>query len=98
MTRVKELLADAAVVDVLRLRALRNGLVHLGLSDVPSRAFDSPDPFGAVVEYYTMGRTLLDVNESVGLALHRLAQVLTEWLLTPSLGARGFVELLRPPS
>jgi hypothetical protein len=97
-TRVNTLLTDPAVADVLGLRALRNGLVHLGLSDVPQTAFESSAPFDAVVEHYARGRSFFDVDDTVGRALHVLAEELTEWLLTPKADGVGFAALLRPPA
>lgn len=98
LARVNAMLTTPAVVDVLGLRALRNGLVHLGMSDVPAAAFDSPDPLPAVVRYYSSGRTYAVIDETVRKALAHINDELTGWLLTPTPHGVGLHGLLRPPS
>lgn len=96
--RVDALLSEASVVEVLGMRALRNGLVHLGLSDVPESAFASPDPFGSVVAYYAAGHSYAEVQQVVDRAVARLHAQLTDWLLTPSQGRAGIIGITRAPA
>lgn len=97
-TRVDSMLADAALVEVVGMRALRNGLVHLGLSDVPEVAFASPDPWGSVIGHYTAGRTYADVHHLTEEAIRPLHTHLTEWLLTAPPGGAGIAAVLRAPA
>lgn len=97
-TRVDTLLSEASVIEVLRMRALRNGLVHLGLSDVPDSAFGSRDPFGSVVAHYAAGHSYEEVAQVVDRAVARLHVQLTDWLLTPAHGKGGILGLLRAPA
>jgi hypothetical protein len=96
--RVGALLGDPAVREVLALRALRNGLVHLGLSDVPAEAFTTEDPVHAVIEHYTSGRRYEDVYILVWGSLRHLHEELTQWLLEAPKGEVGFARLLQPPA
>lgn len=98
LSRVTAMLTTSAVVDVLGLRALRNGLVHLGVSDVPAAAFDSPAPLPAVVSHYSSGRSYAVIDETVRQALAHMNKGLSGWLLTPTPGGVGFDGLLRPPN
>lgn len=96
--RVDALLEDPDVRRVLGLRALRNGLVHLGLSDVPTIAFAASDPARAVIEHYASGRPLETVDAFVRRALDRFHGGLTGWLLGSPRDGVGLVGLLRPPA
>lgn len=96
-TRVDAMLTETAVLEILRMRALRNGLVHLGLSDVPESAFSSPDPFGAVVAHYA-GHSYAEVKHLTEQAVAQLHAHFTLWLLTAPRGGTGIAGLLRAPA
>lgn len=96
-TRVNAMLAEAPVVEVVGMRALRNGLVHFGLSDVPASAFASPDPRGSLVAHYAAGRGYAEVRHIADDAVTRLRAHLTDWLLTAPPGGTGITGRLRAP-
>lgn len=96
--RVDAMLAEPPMAEVARMRALRNGLVHLGLSDVPESAFASPNPLGSVVAHYETGRTQEYVDHVTNEAIAKLHAQLTEWLLTAPPGGTGVTAVLRPPA
>ncbi|MEV4845085.1 hypothetical protein AB0K20_17955 [Micromonospora matsumotoense] len=97
LARVRSLLDDPGPSGVLRLRSLRNGLVHLGLSDVPREAFAADNQVEGVIMHYTSGQGYADVDALVSRALTMLNEQLTQWLLEPPDGGIGFAGLLRPP-
>ncbi|HVF20886.1 MAG TPA: hypothetical protein VNA14_11690 [Mycobacteriales bacterium] len=97
-TRVDAMLGEEPVVAVMGMRALRNGLLHLGLSDVPASVFASADPLGAVVAHYAAGRSFGEVRGVTDEAVAGLHAHLTEWLLAAAPGATGFAGVLRPPA
>lgn len=96
--RVDAALTEPSVSEVLGLRALRNGFVHLGLSDVPDRVFASPDPLEAVVAHYSAGRSYTQVEHMADQAAAVLHSHLTEWLLTTAPEGTGPAAVLRPPA
>ncbi|MFI7025750.1 hypothetical protein ACIBMZ_23845 [Micromonospora sp. NPDC049900] len=95
--RLESLLDDPGLAEVLRLRSLRNGLVHLGLSDVPPKVFTADHPLEGVIMHYASGQGYADVDALVSRSLALINDQLTEWLLTPPDGGVGFAGLLRPP-
>lgn len=95
--RAESLLDDPGLAEVLRLRSLRNGLVHLGLSDVPSKVFAADDPVDGVIMHYASGQGYADIDALVNRALAILNEQLTQWLLKPPDGGIGFAGLLRQP-
>jgi len=96
--RVEATLSEPAVNNMLNLRALRNGLVHLGLSDAPPEVFASENPLRTVIKHYASGMEYEEVDAAVRSALSFLNAYLTTWLLEPPTGGVGFAGLLRPPA
>jgi hypothetical protein len=93
----EDLLADQDIAAVSALRRLRNGLVHLGLSDAPVDVFTSAEPTVAIVEHYAGRRAFGDVDALVSRALERITDRLTTWMLAAPLGGVGLAALLKPP-
>ena len=93
-TRVDDLLQRPAISAVLGLRKLRNGLVHLGMSDVPADAFVADDPLRAVIRHYSGGADADHVEKSVRAALGILNRALTDWLFSAPDSGPGLRRLL----
>jgi hypothetical protein len=94
--RIDWLLDHEDVRTVQELRALRNGLVHLGLSDAPLTLFAATDPATAVIEHYAQ-RSIGTANKQIKRALEHMQGRLTEWMLQSPPGGTGLLALLRPP-
>ena len=77
-------------------RKLRNGLLHLGLTDVPigpSARLSLTD----VIGHYT-GATDWDAEAAVDRALGVVAGSLEDWCMAAPLGGRGILSMLQHPS
>jgi hypothetical protein len=79
-------------------RKLRNGLLHLGFTDIPATAGSSLT-FDDVLCSYTGESSPSDVLDTVDGALAAVARALEAWCLTPPKGGKGLRAMLhRPPA
>lgn len=98
-THLTQALTDPHCVKLLEpgYRRLRNGLLHLGLSDIPVGPGSSLT-LDDVLCHYTGERSPTDVANTIDGALAVLARELEGWSMTPSIGGRGLRAVLhRPP-
>lgn len=99
-TYLKQALNDPHCVKTLEpgYRKLRNGLLHLGLSDIPV-APGSALTTDAVLCYYTGEDSPTDVVDTIEGAISATARALEGWCLTPPEGGIGLRGVLhRPPA
>jgi hypothetical protein len=78
-------------------RKLRNGLLHLGLSDIPV-APASALTTDAALCYYTGEDSPTDVVDTIEGAIAAIARALEGWCLTPPEGGMGLRAVLHRPS
>lgn len=77
-------------------RKLRNGLLHLGLSDIPV-APGFALTTDAVLRFYTGEDSPTDVIDTIEGAIAATAHALEAWCLTPPEGGMGLREVLHRP-
>lgn len=96
---VKQALDDPSCSKLLEpgYRRLRNGLLHLGLSDIPV-APGASLTIDKVLCHYTGEHSPTDVTDTIEGAVTVLALTLERWCMTPPAGGRGLRAVLhRPP-
>jgi hypothetical protein len=78
-------------------RRLRNGLLHLGLTDIPADP-DATLPFDDVLTHYAEVNDPQRVHATVEQALATVARGLETWVQTPAPRLGGFRSVLREPA
>ncbi|MFB7797251.1 hypothetical protein [Isoptericola sp. NPDC056134] len=78
-------------------RRLRNGWLHLGLTDVPHDDDEDALSLERTVDHYTRGESIAEVASVTDVALNAVASALDEWCMSPKTASMPLSSILQVP-